>query len=71
MPISAVLNAVIVARQSISKYLVLGCLSESLGRSIMGAVIALVFLQRKRKHIRLVLHLQSLTLRLLIADWDQ
>lgn len=36
----------------------------------MGAIIALEFLKLKRKHIWLVLHLQSLTLKLLIVDWD-
>lgn len=64
MPISATLSAVIVAVRSIPKHLAPRCLSESLGISIMGAIIALEFLQLKRKHIWLVLHLQSLTLKL-------
>lgn len=36
----------------------------------MGAITALEFLQLKGKHFWLVLHPQSLTLKLLVVDWD-
>lgn len=70
MPISAKLNAVIVACAEHSITLRLGCLSESLGVNIMGMMITLEFLQLERKHIWRVLNLQSLTLKLLMFDWD-